>query len=103
VTGTPTVDAARSLCPMTAVLHHDADDADDAIDLPTIDLDATGGDGLSMSADWARVTFEERYAQLAFGLGTVPRRVRPDEPWWVTAPGVLAILAAVLGLLLLAG
>ena len=31
-----------------------------------------------VATDWR--TFEERYAQLAFGLGVVPRRLQPDDP-----------------------
>ncbi len=81
---------------MTAVHLHDA------IDLPTIDLDAADDTAGTSHLGGHRRSFDERYAQLAFGLGTVPRRAQADDPWWETAPGVLGILAVVIGLLLLA-
>jgi hypothetical protein len=43
-----------------------------------------------------RRLFEEQYAQLAFGLGTVPRRRHVDEPFWrqpwFVVGGALALL-----------
>jgi hypothetical protein len=46
-------------------------------------------------------SFEERYATLAFGLGVVPRRVRPDDPLWQRPAGLLLTVGAVLAFLLL--
>ncbi len=51
-------------------------------------------------ARFGGVPFEDRYAQLAFGLGTVPRRVHRDDPFWLTPGGLLVIVGAVLLLLL---
>jgi hypothetical protein len=68
---------------------------DAAEDLPVIDLGDPAGDPL-----WDRATFEDRYAQLAFGLGTVPRRVHRDDPLWQSPVGLLAAVAIVLLLLL---
>jgi hypothetical protein len=49
-----------------------------------------------------RVHFEDHYAELPFGLGTVARRLEPDP--WYTRPGVLLWIAiALVGLLALAG
>ena len=67
----------------------------DAQDLPTIDLDAPS-DGSPFAFE--RRTYEERYAELGFGLGTVRRRHHRDDAWWETPIGMLA---AVVGLLLL--
>jgi hypothetical protein len=46
-------------------------------------------------------SFEERYATLAFGLGTVPRRQRPDDPLWQRPTGLLLAVSGVLVFLLL--
>jgi hypothetical protein len=46
-------------------------------------------------------TFEERYAVLAFGLGTVPRRQHTDEPIWQRPAGALLAVSAVLAFLTL--
>jgi hypothetical protein len=70
-------------------------------DLVVVDLDdpdevASRGPGAQ------RRHFEDHYAELPFGLGTVPRRLEPDP--WYTRPGVLLwIVIALLGLLALAG
>ena len=75
-----------------------------AEDLPVIDLGA-GGAGSAASAWGAptdRRTFEDRYAQLAFGLGTVPRRQHRDDPLWQQPAGLLLAVALLLILLMLA-
>lgn len=46
-------------------------------------------------------SFEERYATLAFGLGTVPRRQHPDDPLWQRPTGLLLAVSGVLAFLLL--
>ncbi len=69
-----------------------------ADDLPVIDLGAPNAWG----APPDRVTFEDRYAQLAFGLGTVPRRQHRDDPLWQQPVGLLLLVALLLLLLLLA-
>jgi hypothetical protein len=74
-------------------------DLDAAFDLPTIPLDADGEPGSWLAAD--RIAFEDRYAELGFGLGVVPRRRRRDDPWWETPLGLLACLGGTLLLLLL--
>ena len=68
----------------------------DRFDLPAIDLTATDPHGATIAFD--RRTFEERYAELGFGLGTVPRRQHRDDAWWETP---LGLMACVVGLLLL--
>ena len=73
-------------------------DAIDAFDLPTIDLTASEpGDALAGPLD--RRSYEERFAELGFGLGVVPRKLRRDDPWWETPAGMLVVIAAVLLLL----
>lgn len=69
---------------------------DAAEDLVVIDL----GEPVDVSTGWDRARFEDRYAQLAFGLGTVPRRVHRDDPWWQTPAGLLAVVAVLLLVLL---
>jgi hypothetical protein len=70
----------------------------DAFDLPTIDLTASEpGDALARPLD--RRTYEERFADLGFGLGVVPRKQHRDDPWWETPAGLLAILGFALFLL----
>jgi hypothetical protein len=59
----------------------------------------TGPGAAADAFDWR--SFEERYATLAFGLGVVPRRVRPDDPLWQRPAGLLLTVAAVLAFLLL--
>lgn len=77
-------------------------DVDRAQDLPTIDLIATDskpyGRG-SFGRDFDRRTFEERYAELGFGLGTVPRRQGRDDAWWATPAGMLIAVSGALALL----
>lgn len=67
-------------------------------DLPVIDL--------GVASEWDgppdRATFEDRYAQLAFGLGTVPRRQHRDDPLWQQPAGLLLFVTLLLLLLLLA-
>ena len=74
----------------------------DGLDLPTIDL-STVAWGSSLVANPAvdRRTFEERYAELGFGLGIAPRRQRRDDAWWETPIGLLAAIVGVLLLLAL--
>ena len=70
----------------------------DAFDLPTIDLTASEpGDALARPLD--RRSYEERFAELGFGLGVVPRKLRRDDAWWETPAGLLALIAIVLFLL----
>ncbi len=76
-------------------------DLDAAFDLPTIPLDADGGSDPGSWVALDRLAFEDRYAQLGFGLGVVPRRRRRDDPWWETPLGLLAGLGGALVLLLL--
>jgi hypothetical protein len=76
----------------------DAFDAFDALDLPTIDLTASEpGDTLAVPLD--RRSYEERFAELGFGLGVVPRKQRRDDAWWETPAGMLALIGIVLLLL----
>ena len=70
----------------------------DPLDLPTIDLGATEPGGVSM-VPVDRRTYEERFAELGFGLGVVPRKVRRDDAWWETPVGMLVAIAVVLLLL----
>jgi len=48
-----------------------------------------------------RRSFEERYAELGFGLGVAPRRQRRDDAWWETPIGMLAVVGMSLALLVL--
>ncbi len=73
----------------------------DGFDLPTIDLTDSGtGDALATPLD--RRSFEERYAELGFGLGIAPRRQRRDDAWWETPIGLLGGIVGLLALLALA-
>jgi len=73
-------------------------DTVDARDLPTIDLTAVEpGEALAVPLD--RRSYEERFAELGFGLGVVPRKLRRDDAWWETPGGMLVVIAAVLLLL----
>ena len=70
-------------------------------DLVVVDLDDPDGiEGRDPAAQRRR--FEDRYAELPFGLGTVPRRLDHD-PWYVRPGVVLWIAIALIGLLALAG
>ncbi len=70
------------------------------LDLEVIDLSEPRRGGFDAITDFR--TFEERYATLAFGLGTVPRRQHADDPLWQTPAGALTAVAAVLAFLALA-
>lgn len=72
---------------------------EDAPGLPTIDVATPFTTATSSGRPRDRRAFEERYAELGFGLGVVPRRLRRDEPFWETPAGVLATLATLLALL----
>jgi hypothetical protein len=74
-------------------------DAVDVLDLEVIDL--TESRRVRMEALTDPRTFEDRYAVLAFGLGTVPRREHSDEPIWQRPSGVLLGVSAVLAFLTL--
>ena len=74
------------------ILEPDASDLP-AIDLTTSDAEPWSGGGVR-HVD--RRSFEERYAELGFGLGTVPRRQHADDPWWETPAGMLAVIALLL-------
>jgi hypothetical protein len=69
------------------------------LDLEVIDLSEPRRVRLEAITDFR--TFEDRYAVLAFGLGTVPRREHPDEPIWQRPSGVLLAVSAVLAFLTL--
>jgi hypothetical protein len=73
---------------------HDLGDL--AEDLPVIDLTAAS----DAMAQTDPVAFEEAYAQLAFGLGIVPRRRHDPEPLWRQPVFLLIIVAACIILLL---
>jgi hypothetical protein len=70
---------------------------EDDSDLVVVDLD--DAPPLSVRAD--REAFEEKFAELAFGLGTVRRRVHADRatrtPLWVLMLAVVAMFAVFLG------
>ena len=72
----------------------------DATDLPAIDLTAVDADKWSGTGirHFDRRTYEERYAELGFGLGTVPRRQRRDDAWWETPAGMLVVVVIMLAL-----
>ena len=73
----------------------------DGFDLPTIDL-TDNGPGAVSATSLDRRSFEERYAELAFGLGIAPRRQRRDDAWWETPIGLLGGIVGLLVLLALA-
>jgi hypothetical protein len=64
-------------------------------DLPTIDL-ADGPSGPTAAVPLDRRTYEERFAELGFGLGVVPRKLHRDDAWWETPAGMLALTGFVL-------
>jgi hypothetical protein len=68
-------------------------------DLEVIDLSEPRRVRMDAITDFR--TFEERYAVLAFGLGTVPRREHAAEPIWQRPSGVLLCVTAVLAFLTL--
>jgi hypothetical protein len=70
----------------------------DPLDLPTIDLGAPEPGSVSM-LPLDRRSYEERFAELGFGLGVVRRKVRRDDAWWDTPAGMVAAIAIVLLLL----
>ncbi len=70
------------------------------LDLEVIDL--TEPRRVRMEAVTDFRTFEERYAVLAFGLGTVPRRQHTDEPIWQRPAGALLAVSGVLAFLTVA-
>ena len=59
----------------------------DVIELEVIDLSEPARAGSGAVTDWR--SFEDRYATLAFGLGTVPRRQHADDPIWQRPAGLL--------------
>jgi hypothetical protein len=79
-------------------------DLDDVISLEVTDLeviDLSEPRRVRMEAATDFRTFEDRYAVLAFGLGTVPRRQRAAEPLWQRPAGALVAVSAVLAVLTL--
>ena len=70
----------------------------DGLDLPTIDLGAPDAGSVSM-VPLDRRTYEERFAELGFGLGVVRRKTHRDDAWWETPAGMLGAIALVLFLL----
>ena len=74
----------------------DTDDVATGVpDLPTIDL-AESASGPSVAVPLDRRSYEERFAELGFGLGVVPRKLRRDDAWWETPAGMLAVIGFVL-------
>jgi len=77
-------------------------DLDTAADLPAIDVSAPRRLGLDFGTGFGptpamdRRSFEERYAELGFGLGTVARKTRRDDAFWETPGGILLLLAGIL-------
>jgi hypothetical protein len=69
------------------------------IELEVIDLSDPLGAGSGAVND--RRSFEDRYATLAFGLGTVPRRQHSDESLWQRPAGLLVGVTFLLTLLTL--
>lgn len=67
------------------------------IELEVIDLTDPGHRGAGVVTD--RRSFEEQYAVLAFGLGTVPRRQHADDALWQRPAGLLLGVAALLAFL----
>ncbi len=65
-----------------------------AIDLPAIDL--TDADSRTGIPRIDRQTYEARYAELGFGLGTVARRQHRDDAWWETPAGMIVCVVVVL-------
>ena len=65
-----------------------------AIDLPAIDL--THADSRTGIPHIDRQTYEARYAELGFGLGTVARRQHRDDAWWETPAGMIGCVVVVL-------
>jgi len=70
-------------------------------DLVVVDLDDPD-DVASRGPTAQRRHFEDHYAELPFGLGTVPRRLDHD-PWYTRPGAILFIAIAVIGLVALAG
>jgi hypothetical protein len=83
-----------------ATLRTDGPEALDVLDLEVIDLNEPRRVRMEAVTDFR--TFEERYAVLAFGLGTVPRRQHADEPIWQRPAGALLAVSAVLAFLTVA-
>jgi hypothetical protein len=76
----------------------DTDDATGVPDLPTIDLTEVET-GASIMVPLDRRTYEDRFAELGFGLGVVPRKQHRDDAWWETPAGMLAVIGFALLLL----
>jgi hypothetical protein len=74
------------------------DDAMGVPDLPTIDLTevTTGATAGPVAVPLDRRTYEDRFAELGFGLGVVPRKQHRDDAWWETPAGMLAVIGFVL-------
>jgi hypothetical protein len=72
----------------------------DVIELEVIDLSDSATDGSGVITDWR--SFEDRYATLAFGLGTVPRRQHAPDALWQRPAGLLVAVSIVLSFLALA-
>lgn len=71
----------------------------DVVELEVIDLSDPGRSYPGAITDWR--SFEERYATLAFGLGTVPRRQHADDSLWQRPAGLLLGVTFVLTFLTL--
>ena len=65
-----------------------------ALDLPAIDL--THAESRTGIPSVDRQTYEARYAELGFGLGTVARRQHRDDAWWETPVGMIVCVVVVL-------
>jgi hypothetical protein len=71
------------------------------IELEVIDLSDPFRSGSVSGAVTDRRSFEDHYATLAFGLGTVPRRQHADDFLWQRPAGLLLGVTFVLTFLLL--
>jgi hypothetical protein len=69
------------------------------IELEVIDLTDPGHRGAGVVTD--RRSFEEQFATLAFGLGTVRRRQHTDDSLWQRPAGLLLAVSLVLTFLTL--
>ncbi|MBM3675654.1 MAG: hypothetical protein FJW88_12080 [Actinobacteria bacterium] len=67
------------------------------LDLPVIDLTQAGA-----ARTRGTRAYEDAFAHLGFGLGTVPRRRERDDPIWARPPALVAAVGLLLLVLLAA-
>lgn len=79
----------------------DRTDFDETVDLVVVDLDDPC-EVLTWEPATRRRYFEDHFAELPFGLGTVRRRLDPDELFWTRPTTVAWIGLALVGLLAVA-